>query len=103
MDLDSYRQPGSPVVRSLFADGRTHILFVGRIIPNKRIEDLIRVFAVYQRAVQPRSRLLLVGDYRGHERYFDRLQEMVRALRVDEVVFTGHVEDDELVGYYQVA
>jgi len=103
LDLAAYRRPPSPVVRRLYADGRTNILFVGRIIPNKKIEDLIRVFAVYQRYVEPRSRLLLVGDHRGHERYYDRLQEMVRALRLDEVVFSGHVDDDELLGFYSVA
>jgi glycosyltransferase involved in cell wall biosynthesis len=102
-DLDGLERPSPPVVRRLYADGRTNILFVGRIIPNKKIDDLIRVFAVYQRYLEPRSRLLLVGDHRGHERYFDRLQEMVRRLRLDEVVFSGHVDDDELPGYYGVA
>ena len=100
LDLESYRRPASPVARVLYDDGRVNVLFVGRIIPNKRIEDLIGVFALYQRHVEPRSRLLLVGDYRGHERYYDRLQERVRELRVDEVVFTGHVDDDDLRAYY---
>jgi L-malate glycosyltransferase len=103
LDLESYRRPPSPVIRRIYDDGRTNILFVGRIIPNKRIDDLIRAFAVYQRWREPRSRLLLVGDHRGHERYYDRLQEMVRAFRVDEVVFTGHVDDDELMAFYGVA
>ena len=91
------------MVRRLYGDGRTNMLFVGRIIPNKRIDDLIRAFAVFQRYVDPRSRLLLVGDYRGHERYYDRLQEMVRGFDLDEVVFTGHVDDDDLTAYYSVA
>lgn len=104
LDLERYRREPSPVVRRLYGDrSRTNILFVGRIIPNKRIDDLIRVFAVYQRWVEPRSRLLLVGDHRGHERYHDRLREMVRTLRLDEVVFAGHVDDDDLLGYYSVA
>ena len=102
-DLDTLRRPLSPVVRRFFADGRTNILFVGRMIPNKKIDDLVRVFAVYQRYIDPRSRLLLVGDHRGHERYLDRVQELVRDFRVDEVIFTGHVDDDELVAYYAVA
>jgi L-malate glycosyltransferase len=103
LDLDAYRRPPSPVIHRLYDDGRANILFVGRIIPNKRIDDLIRVFAVYQRWLEPRSRLLLVGDHRGHERYYDRLREMVRELGVDEVVFTGHVDDDELLACYSVA
>jgi glycosyltransferase involved in cell wall biosynthesis len=103
LDLEAYRRPPSPVVRRLYDDGRTNLLFVGRIIPNKRIEDLIRVFAVFQRYSHPRSRLLLVGDHRGFERYYDRLQEMVRDLDLDGVVFTGHVDDDDLMAYYSVA
>ncbi len=103
LDFEAYRRPPSPVVGRLYRDGRTNLLFVGRIIPNKRIDDLIRVFACYQRYVEPRSRLLLVGDHRGHEHYYDRLQEMVRDLRLSEVVFSGHVDDDELMAYYQAA
>ena len=103
LDFEAYRRPPSPVIRRLYQDGRTNLLFVGRIIPNKKIDDLIRVFACYQRYVDPQSRLLLVGDHRGHEHYYDRLTELVRELRLDEVVFTGHVDDDEIVAYYQVA
>lgn len=103
LDLAAYRRTPSPVVRRLYDDGRTNILFVGRIIPNKRIEDLIRVFAVYERYLDPASRLLLVGDHRGQERYYDRLQELVRDLGLRGVVFTGHVDDDDLMAYYSVA
>jgi glycosyltransferase involved in cell wall biosynthesis len=100
LDLDSYRQPQSPVARRLYDDGRTNILFVGRIIPNKKIDDLIRVFALYQRLFDRRSRLLLVGDYRGHEKYYDRLQALIRARHAEEVVFTGQVDDDDLRAAY---
>ena len=103
LDLDSYRRAPSPVVKRMYQDGRTNLLFVGRVIPNKRIDDLIRVFTVYQRYLDPASRLLIVGDDRGHERYFRRLREMVDALGVAEVVFAGHVDDDDLMAYYDVA
>jgi len=103
LDLSLLDRPPSPVVRRLYDDGRTNVLFVGRIIPNKRVDDVIRSFAVFQKWVQPHSRLLLVGDHRGFERYYDRLQELVRELRVDEVVFTGHVDDDELYACYRVS
>jgi glycosyltransferase involved in cell wall biosynthesis len=97
------RLPRSPVVRRLFRDGRDNILFVGRISPNKRIDDLIRVFAVYQRFVRPASRLVLAGDYGGHERYQEALLRMVEALRLSEVVFTGHLPDDDLRACYAAA
>jgi glycosyltransferase involved in cell wall biosynthesis len=103
LDLPLYERSPAPVVRRLYDDGRTNVLFVGRIIPNKKIEDLIRSFAVFQKWVRPRSRLLLVGDHRGFERYLGRLQELVRELRLEEVVFSGQVDDQELYAYYRVA
>ena len=103
LDLDAFAAgPAAPVVRSVFADGRTNVLFVGRIIPNKKIEDLIRVFAFYQRTFDPSSRLLLVGDHWGYEPYLLFLQAMARELGAQEVLFTGQAEDDELRAYYSV-
>lgn len=99
-DLASYQRPASAVTRRLLEDGRTNILFVGRVVPNKKLEDLLRVFAFYQRYLDARSRLLLVGDHRGQEPYLRRLTEMARELRLDEVVLAGHVEDDELLACY---
>jgi glycosyltransferase involved in cell wall biosynthesis len=103
LDLSLYDRPPSPVFRRRYDDGRANVLFVGRIIPNKKIDDLVRSFAVFQRWLRPCSRLLLVGDTRGFERYLDRLQGLVRALGAQEVVFTGHVDDDELYACYRVA
>ena len=103
LDLESYRRPASPVVRRLYDDGRANIVFVGRIIPNKKIDDLIRVFALYQRLFDRQSRLLLVGDYRGQEKYYDRLQDLVRERHAEEVVFMGQVDDDELRAAYASA
>lgn len=94
--------PPSPVFRKLYADGRTHVLAVGRLAPNKRIEDLLRAFALLQRGPLPRSRLLLVGDL-GLRAYADALDALARALRLREVVFCGHVDPDELQAAYGLA
>ena len=103
LDLATYNAPRSPVVERLYADGRTNVLFVGRVITNKKIDDLIRAFACYQRLFNPHSRLLLVGDYRGQERYLTVLQQLIQRLNVSDVVFAGHVEHDELLAYYGLA
>jgi glycosyltransferase involved in cell wall biosynthesis len=103
LDLAAYRERPSPVVARRLADGRRNVLFVGRVIPNKRLDDVIRSFALYQRHFEPASRLLLVGDQRGHERYYARLLELAEALRVREVVFAGQVDHDELLAYYLAA
>ena len=47
LDLSLYDRRPSPLVRRLHDDGRTNVLFVGRVIPNKRIDDLIRSFAAF--------------------------------------------------------
>ena len=54
-----------PTTRSpaQFDDDWVNLLFVGRMIPNKRIEDVIRFFHAYKTWFNPRSRLLLVGAH----------------------------------------
>ena len=56
-------------------------MFVGRVIPNKKFEDVIRAFHVYRTRHNPRSRLLLVGSYSGFERYLAMLHVADRAAR----------------------
>jgi glycosyltransferase involved in cell wall biosynthesis len=102
LDFASLDCPPSPAVLELYGDARTNVLFVGRIMPNKRIEDLIRAFALFERRFK-KSRLILVGDERGLEHYFDRLSEMVAALGLKDVIFTGHVDHDDLMAYYALA
>jgi glycosyltransferase involved in cell wall biosynthesis len=101
-DFEVHRRPGSRVIRSLYGDGHSNILFVGRIVPNKRIEDLLRAHALYRR-VNRRCRLLLVGDDRVPGGYHARLQEMVSRQGLEGVVFTGHVDQDDLNAYYSLA
>ena len=95
--------PPNNVVAGGFDDEWTNVLFVGRIIPNKRIENLIRCFAAYKARYNPRSRLLIVGSYGGFERYLAMLQQLVARLGVRDVHFTGHVSNEELTAYYDVA
>jgi glycosyltransferase involved in cell wall biosynthesis len=86
-----------------FDDDWTNVLFVGRVISNKKIEDLIRFFHVYHTCYNPRSRLLIVGAQSGFERYLASLHDLVAALGAGHVHFLGHVSDAELVAFYEVA
>jgi L-malate glycosyltransferase len=86
-----------------FDDGWVNVMFVGRVIPNKKIEDVIRFFHAYKTFFNPRSRLLLVGSHSGFERYLSMLLSMIAALGVRDVHFLGHVSNAELVAYYELA
>lgn len=78
-------------------------LTVGRVVPNKRLEDVIRLFAVYQRAINPQSRLYIVGS-RYIRSYDAALNELIAELDLFEHVrFAGRVSDADLVAYYQAA
>jgi len=96
------RAPDDFVARQ-FDDAWTNILFVGCVIANKKIEDLIRFFHAYQTLFNPRSRLLIVGSHGGFERYLAALQQLVAALDASNVYFVGQVSDEELVAYYEIA
>ncbi len=90
-------------VAGAFDDEWTNLLFVGRVIPNKRIEHLIRIFHAYRTAFNPRSRLLLVGSYGGFEKYLAMVQRVAATLGTPDVHFAGHVSDQELAAYYGIA
>jgi glycosyltransferase involved in cell wall biosynthesis len=90
-------------VADQFDDEWTNVVFVGRVIANKKIEDLIRFFHAYHTRFNPRSRLLLVGAHVGFERYLVALHQLAAALDVTHVHFVGHVSDEELVAYYEIA
>jgi glycosyltransferase involved in cell wall biosynthesis len=87
----------------MFDDDWVNLLFVGRMIPNKRIEDVIRWFHAYKRWFNPRSRLLLVGSHSGFERYIAMLHQFIATIGASDVYFLGHVSNEELVAYYDIA
>lgn len=90
-------------VADAFDDGWTNILFVGRLIPNKRPDNLIRYFHAYKTLFNPRSRLILAGSYGGFEVYLAQLHDLVARLGVDDVHILGQVTNEELTGLYDAA
>ena len=84
-------------------EGGLNVLFVGRISPNKCLEDLILTFYHLKQFVRSDARLLLVGSAKGMEIYLDFLQTLVSRLSLSGVTFTGHVSNAELMAYYRSA
>ncbi len=105
LDFRRYREPPSPVLLRMLSDGPTNLLFVGRLAPNKKPEDLIRLGSYWKRFIAPDVRLVLVGKPPRDRRYFDALQALAyeEGLTPAEVVFLGHVAHEELLACYATA
>ncbi len=86
-----------------YQDDRLNILFVGRVAPNKRFEDLLATFYYVKNRVCADARLLLVGSANGLSKYKTFLLELVDRLSLSDVVFAGHVSDARLFAYYRCA
>lgn len=104
IDFEDYRRSPNPEVMARFQDDLTNIVFTGRIVPNKKQEDIIAAFYYYKKFFNPKSRLILVGSGKGMERYLSKLKDYVRKLELeDSVLFTGHVKFNEILAYYRIA
>ncbi len=103
LDFSKYTLPPDPNILEQYDDGQVNILFVGRVTPNKKHEDLFKAFYVYKRFVNPHSRLLVVGKYNEKEMYVKFLRELIDELEIENVYFSGHVTQQELNAFYKVA
>ena len=104
INFDDYRKPPcSDIIEKYSNDGYVNLLFVGRIVPNKRQEDIIKLFYYYKKYICPKSRLFLVGSHNGMERYMHDLMTLVDSLQLTDVIFTGHVPFDQILAYYRIA
>jgi L-malate glycosyltransferase len=97
--------PRRPALEKILSDGLINILFVGRIVPNKRIEDHIRLAEVYKRYVDSYYRFIFVGRYDGLPRYYAQVRALIDEYRMlpDRFWFTGPVPDADLAAFYRWA
>ncbi len=97
--------PRRPALEKILGDGLINILFVGRIVPNKRIDDHIRLAEVYKRYVDNYYRFIFVGRYDGVPAYYAQVRALISEYRMlpDRFWFTGPVPDDDLAAFYRWA
>lgn len=98
-----YRQKADEETYHAFHDGKTNILFLGRIVPNKKIEDIIESYYYYHRYWNPNSRLILVGNCHEKDPYYGRLKKFIARNEIPDVIFTGHISFKEILAYYRAA
>jgi glycosyltransferase involved in cell wall biosynthesis len=94
-----------PEVVDACSDGRTNLLFVGRLAPNKEHAALIDAFALYHHHHDRDSRLLLIGKEDTRlQRYAAVLRKQVRRVAVDgSVTIAPAPTDASLKAYYACA
>ena len=91
--------------RILSGDDMINFLFVGRIAPNKRIEDHLKLAEHYKRYVDAYYRFIFVGKYDAVPEYYAAIRAMMAQYRLlnERFVFTGPVPDEDLAIYYRHA
>jgi len=97
--------PPRPALERILSDGLINILFVGRIVPNKKIEDHIRLAEMYKRYIDSYYRFIFVGRYDGLPRYYAQVRALIAEYDMlpDRFWFTGPVPDEDLAAYYRWA
>ncbi len=72
-----------------------HIVFLGRLVRAKGVEDAIKSFKIIHNKL-PSYKLIIVG--RGDSRYINELKKLTGILKLGKVVqFTGYVSDKEKI------
>src|SRR5262249_2068450 len=82
-------------------DGRTNILFTGRIAPNKKQDRLLAAFAEY-RKLDPNARLIIVGQSFAFDPYAQYINQVIHELELTDCVeLVGQIDEGDLLAYYQ--
>jgi len=97
IDLEHFSPNVSPIDK--FGDGKINILFVGRLERRKGLDYLLKAYRRVKGEI-PNSRLIIVGPGIRLRHKYERL---VRRSRLEDVIFMGHVDYDELPRYYKTA
>ena len=84
--------PRRPALEEVLNEnGWTNFLFVGRIVPNKKIEDHIKLAEHYKRYVDEQYRFVFVGKTDATPRYYMAIRALLERYRMPQgrFIFTG--------------
>lgn len=89
----------------VLGDGLTNFLFVGRIAPNKKIEDHIRLGEFYKRYIDTEYRFIFVGRTDVVPEYYATIRALIVEYQMpaDRFLFTGPVSNADLATFYRAA
>ena len=97
-------QSNQGILQVLKGHGGVNILSVGRVAPNKCLEDVIKCFYFYHHKINKNSRLWLTGSDTDTEIYSFELKELILNLGLGNVAkLVGPVADSELKAFYEAS
>lgn len=97
-----YDLPLNEPLAASIRTGGPNLLFVGRLAPNKKQEDLVKLL-YYLRRIEENAHLYLVGDRWevGYDNWIEALADGYHLQ--DAVTLTGKVSQQDMVTYYRTA
>ncbi len=95
--------PSNSGIASLVRGGaEINVVHIGRFAPNKKIEDVIKIFYFLHHHINRNSRLWLVGIDIDTELYSFSIKRLVEELRLSHAVtFAGCLDDTEIRALYE--
>ncbi len=105
IDMNDYDKPFSRGYYDLINDDRKNILCVGRIAPNKKIEDAVKMLFFYKKYLSPSIRLIVAGNNSSVPKYFSAVRDLASRfyLTAEDILFTGHIKFDEFLAVYRIS
>jgi phosphatidylinositol alpha-mannosyltransferase len=97
VDLERFSADVPPIED--FCDGKLNLLFVSRLEERKGVRYLLKAYKIVKECF-PQSRLILVGP---GDRSRHKYERWVRAAKLEDVVFKGHIPYADLPRYYRAA
>jgi L-malate glycosyltransferase len=102
LPAERYNVAINPVLAEGLAEYPDHLLFIGRLAPNKRQEDLVRLLYCLRR-LRPEARLYLVGD-RWDIGYDIWIEGLAAQLGLENaVILTGKVSQVDMITHLKAA
>jgi D-inositol-3-phosphate glycosyltransferase len=103
VNLDLFRPIGKEMARChLGLDGESVILFVGRIVPLKGIDNLLKAMTYLEK--KRGIKLVVIGGDEHSQAELQRLKSLSWSLKIHEsVIFLGLVQQERLPFYYSAA
>jgi len=103
VDPMRWAQPADPEWMKMLQDGRSNLLFVGRVAPNKCQHHLVQAFHEYLRH-DAAARLILVGLWADGHPYARFIREEADRLGIGpQLLMTSRLTDAQLLACYRTA